>query len=201
MRISKARLDYAATSMKLFIREHKLAILAGIVCFITGTVTGIVVSQGFGEDFYKTNFLWELQNGTYSYPKFFFLSALLAASGFAVIILCGFHRYCNVLAFAVMFYTGYRLGVCIIGCLCPSAISGAICIILYYIPMYVTVFTAYLYTLCRISSARCGHRGIFTSRSIFCSLLRRLSVCAFICLVVIMAVTIAVPLICKILLM
>ena len=90
---TKRRAAYFFTSLKLFLHEYRLFVLLGCLCLLGGVVVGVLSARSFGEDYYKLNFIFELQTGSYSFAKTFFLALLFGWGGLALILLCGFNRW------------------------------------------------------------------------------------------------------------
>ena len=124
MKISD-KLRYGFTSLKLFLREHKFFVLLGCASLLIGIVIGVAAARGAGEDYYKLNFIFEIKAGTYPFAKTFFVAVLCVLGSFAVILPCGFNKWLSVPAFLLVGFWGYRLGLNLVGCLQPSAASGA----------------------------------------------------------------------------
>ena len=118
------KLCYNVTSLKIFLREHKLYILIGCASLLVGIIIGVIAARGFGEDYYKLNFIYELQSGTYAFAKTFFIALLCTLGGLALILLCGFNRWLIIPAFFIAGFLGYRLGLGMVGCLQPSVAGG-----------------------------------------------------------------------------
>ena len=78
---TKRRAAYFFTSLKLFLREYRLFVLLGCLCLLGGIVVGVLSARSFGEDYYKLNFIFELQSGSYSFAKTFFLALLFGWLG------------------------------------------------------------------------------------------------------------------------
>ena len=113
-------------------------------------------ARGAGEDYYKLNFIFEIKAGTYPFAKTFFVAVLCVLGSFAVILPCGFNKWLSVPAFLLVGFWGYRLGLNLVGCLQPSATSGAVCIVLYYLPVYLTAAGALIAFICIVFSNSCG---------------------------------------------
>ena len=107
---TKRRAAYFFTSLKLFLREYRLFVLLGCLCLLGGIVVGVLSARSFGEDYYKLNFIFELQSGSYSFAKTFFLALLFGWGGLALILLCGFHRWLIFPAFFSRRLFGLSLG-------------------------------------------------------------------------------------------
>lgn len=155
MKISD-KLRYGFTSLKLFLREHKFFVLLGCASLLIGIVIGVAAARGAGEDYYKLNFIFEIKAGTYPFARTFFVAVLCVLGSFAVILPCGFNKWLSVPAFILVGFWGYRLGLNLVGCLQPSATSGAVCIILYYLPVYLTAAGALIAFICTVFSNSCG---------------------------------------------
>ena len=157
------KLCYNVTSLKIFLREHKLYILIGCASLLVGIIIGVIAARGFGEDYYKLNFIYELQSGTYAFAKTFFIALLCTLGGLALILLCGFNRWLIIPAFFIVGFLGYRLGLGLVGCLQPSVAGGVACIIFYYLPLYLTAAAVFIAYICIVFSSLCGAHGVFGS--------------------------------------
>ncbi len=157
------KLCYNVTSLKIFLREHKLYILIGCASLLVGIIIGVIAARGFGEDYYKLNFIYELQSGTYAFAKTFFIALLCTLGGLALILLCGFNRWLIIPAFFIAGFLGYRLGLGMVGCLQPSVAGGVACIIFYYLPLYLTAAAVFIAYICIVFSSLCGAHGVFGS--------------------------------------
>lgn len=157
------KLCYNVTSLKIFLREHKLYILIGCASLLVGIIIGVIAARGFGEDYYKLNFIYELQSGTYAFAKTFFIALLCTMGGLALILLCGFNRWLIIPAFFIAGFLGYRLGLGLVGCLQPSVAGGVACIIFYYLPLYLTAAAVFIAYICIVFSSLCGASGVFGS--------------------------------------
>lgn len=157
------KLCYNVTSLKIFLREHKLYILIGCASLLIGIIIGVIAARGFGEDYYKLNFIYELQSGTYAFAKTFFIALLCTLGGLALILLCGFNKWLIIPAFFIAGFLGYRLGLGMVGCLQPSVAGGVACIIFYYLPLYLTAAAVFIAYICIVFSSLCGARGVFGS--------------------------------------
>lgn len=157
------KLCYNVTSLKIFLREHKLYILIGCASLLVGIIIGVIAARGFGEDYYKLNFIYELQSGTYAFAKTFFIALLCTLGGLALILLCGFNRWLIIPAFFIAGFLGYRLGLGLVGCLQPSVAGGVACIIFYYLPLYLTAAAVFIAYICIVFSSLCGAHGVFGS--------------------------------------
>lgn len=157
------KLCYNVTSLKIFLREHKLYILIGCASLLVGIIIGVIAARGFGEDYYKLNFIYELQSGTYAFAKTFFIALLCTLGGLALILLCGFNKWLIIPAFFIAGFLGYRLGLGMVGCLQPSVAGGVACIIFYYLPLYLTAAAVFIAYICIVFSSLCGAHGVFGS--------------------------------------
>ena len=160
---TKRRAAYFFTSLKLFLREYRLFVLLGCLCLLGGVVVGVLSARSFGEDYYKLNFIFELQSGSYSFAKTFFLALLFGWGGLALILLCGFNRWLIFPAFFLVAFLGYRLGLGFVGCLQPSGAGGVACVIFCYLPLYLTAGTVFIVYICMVFSSICGACGVFSS--------------------------------------
>ena len=167
------KLCYNVTSLKIFLREHKLYILIGCASLLVGIIIGVIAARGFGEDYYKLNFIYELQSGTYAFAKTFFIALLCTLGGLALILLCGFNRWLIIPAFFIAGFLGYRLGLGLVGCLSPSGAGGAACIVFYWLPLYLTGAACGIYVICVVFTSLCGVRGVFSSPAAVKRVLRR----------------------------
>lgn len=164
---------YFFTSVKLFLRENKFFVLIGCLCLLLGIIAGVLAARSFGEEYYRLNFIFELQEGTYSFAKTFFFALLSGAGGCALILLCGANRWLAIPAFFLIAFVGYRLGLGLVGCLSPSGAGGAACIVFYWLPLYLTGAACGIYVICVVFTSLCGVRGVFSSPAAVKRVLRR----------------------------
>lgn len=157
------KLNYAFTSLKIFLRDNKFYVLLGCAALLVGIVIGVLAARGFGEDYYKLNFIFELQSGTFAFAKTFFIALLCMLGGMALILLCGFNKWLIIPAFFIVGFFGYRLGLNLVGCMQPGTASGVACIIFYYLPLFLTAAFAFIAFICMVFTSICGARGVFAS--------------------------------------
>ena len=201
MKLTKSKCCYALTSFKLFIRDHITCIAISMLCVIAGIIIGIFTARSFGEDYTKLNFIISLQAGEYSYLKTWIIYALIATAAYALLILCGLNRWLNLLAFCAMIYLGYRCGIGMVGCYNQGAVSGIICILLFYLPIFLCLAIGLTYSLCLITGARCGSKGIFSSQNLIKSTVAKIAPAYIINMCVIFACTVIIPFLYKIIFM
>lgn len=155
--------SYFFTSLKIFLRENKTCILLGCVSALAGIVIGIIAARSFGEDYYKLNIFFEVNSTSYSYAKTFFTALAFALGGMALILICGINKWLIIAAFIWTGYTGYRLGLGLVGCLQPGTLMGVMCIIFHYLPLYFAAISCFIGYICMVFSSICSPRGVFAS--------------------------------------
>ncbi|MDE5618487.1 MAG: hypothetical protein K2I79_03270 [Clostridia bacterium] len=193
MKLGKAKLHYALTGAKLFIRNNLTCIVVGLLCALAGVIIGIVVARSFGEDYTKLNFIIAVNVGEYAYFKTLIIYLALTTAAYALLIACGLNRYLNLIAFAAIVYIGYRWGIGMVGTFNQGAIAGVISITLFYIPIFLTLALGMIISLCIIAFARCGSKGIFSSQHLFRSTLTRILPIYLINICVIFVCTVLIP--------
>ena len=126
---------------------------------------------------------------------------MIATAAYTLLILCGLNRWLNLLAFAAFVYLGYRCGIGMVGCFNQGAVSGIICIMLFYLPIFLTLAIGLTYALCVINCARCGSKGIFSSQNIIKATIARIVPAYIITMCVIFTCTVIIPFLYKIIFM
>lgn len=194
MKLSRAKIHYALTSARLFIRNNLTCIIVGMLCALAGVVIGIVVARSFGEDYLKLNFITAVNFGEYAYFKTLIIYLAFTTGAYALLIACGLNRYLNLIAFASIVYLGYRWGIGMVGTFNCGAVAGVISILLFYIPIFLPVTLGMITALCIIAFARCGSRGIFSSQHLFRSTIARIFPIYIINVCIIFVCTVLIPL-------
>ena len=100
-----------------------------------------------------------------------------------------------------MIYLGYRCGIGMVGCYNQGAVSGIICILLFYLPIFLCLAIGLTYSLCLINGARCGSKGIFSSQNLIKSTVAKIAPAYIINMCVIFACTVIIPFLYKIIFM